>query len=46
MHFKSIECAKKPLIKGTIRAETIISGYIFEEEEGSDGKNTRMTFIS
>lgn len=47
MHFKSINHKKMPLIKGVVRADTLISGYIFEEEpNGKGGFNTKLIFIT
>lgn len=45
MHFKSIEHKDKPPVKGIIRAETIISGYVLEQIE-DDPPTTRLTVIS
>ena len=45
MHFKSIEHPDVPKYKGTIRAETIISGYILEQIQ-DDPPITKLTIIS
>jgi hypothetical protein len=45
MHFKSIDHDDKPLVKGTIRAETIISGYVIEQIQ-DDPPITQLTVIS
>eukprot|EP00345_Euplotes_harpa_P007862 CAMPEP_0168351002 /NCGR_PEP_ID=MMETSP0213-20121227/21525_1 /TAXON_ID=151035 /ORGANISM="Euplotes harpa, Strain FSP1.4" /LENGTH=380 /DNA_ID=CAMNT_0008361597 /DNA_START=1 /DNA_END=1140 /DNA_ORIENTATION=- len=45
MHFKSIEHPEKPLVKGIVRAETIISGYIIEQIQ-DDPPITQLTVIS
>jgi hypothetical protein len=47
MHFKSVENDKMPLKPKIIRGDTIISGYLFEEETDESGKViTKMTIIS
>lgn len=45
MHFKSIEHPGKPPVKGIVRAETIISGYIIEQIQ-DDPPITQLTVIS
>lgn len=45
MHFKSIEHEKKPEVKGTVRAETIISGYVIEQIQ-DDPPVTQLIVIS
>lgn len=45
MHFKSIEHEDKPPVKGIVRAETIISGYVIEQIEDNP-PTTRLTVIS
>ncbi|CDW91759.1 UNKNOWN [Stylonychia lemnae] len=47
MHFKSVKCSKCPEKPRTIRAETIISGYILEKIKNKDGSvDTAITIIS
>ena len=47
IHFKSVESDKMPPKPKIIRGETIISGYIFEEEQNKKGGvNTKLTIIS
>ena len=47
MHFKSVENDKMPPKPKVVRAETIISGYIFEEENvPGKGVVTKLTIIS
>jgi hypothetical protein len=46
MHFKSVEHEKYPVKSKIIRGETIISGYIFEEDTGNGNNNIKLTIIS
>ena len=46
MHFKSVEHLKMPPIPKNVRGDTLISGYIFEEELVNGKTNTKMTIIS
>jgi START domain len=46
MHFRSIEHEKMPLRPKFIRADTIISAYLFEEEVGDKGIVTKLTIVS
>mmetsp|Transcript_4056 Transcript_4056/g.3392 ORF Transcript_4056/g.3392 Transcript_4056/m.3392 type:complete len:170 (+) Transcript_4056:1240-1749(+) len=45
MHFKSIEHPEVPVYKGTIRADTIISGYVIEQIQDNP-PITKLTIIS
>mmetsp|Transcript_27956 Transcript_27956/g.32051 ORF Transcript_27956/g.32051 Transcript_27956/m.32051 type:complete len:108 (+) Transcript_27956:146-469(+) len=45
MHFKSIQHEEKPEVRGTVRAETIISGYIIEQIQ-DDPPVTQLIVIS
>lgn len=45
MHFKSIDHPQKPPVKKIIRAETIMSGYIFEQIQ-DDPPITKLIIIS
>ena len=47
MHFKSVEHVACPLKKDVIRAETLISGYIFEKVQNDKGSfDTNLIMIS
>lgn len=47
MHFKSVTHPKCPEKSRIVRADTIISGYIFEKMENEDGSyGTNMIIIS
>lgn len=47
MHFKSVEHPKQPPKTNVVRAETVISGYIFKEEKDEKGEViTKLTIIS
>ena len=47
MHFKSVVNPKYPVKPKIIRADTVISGYIFEQIDNSDGTiDTSLTIIS
>ena len=48
LHFKSVLHPKCPEIKGIVRSETIISGYIMEPIYDSNGKilATNITIVT
>jgi hypothetical protein len=46
MHFKSVthpNCPEKPK---TVRAETLLSGYLIENDKSVTGKRTKLSIIS
>ncbi len=47
MHFKSVTHEKMPEKSRVVRGETIISGYLFEEEKMANGNPmTKLSIIS
>jgi hypothetical protein len=48
MHFKSVKHSQCPEISSAIRAETLISGYVIEENGmDKEGKlSTKLTIVS
>ena len=45
LHYKSVEHETKPEVKGIVRAETILSGYVIEQIE-DDPPVTQLIIIS
>jgi len=46
MHFKSVthpSCPEKPK---TVRAETLLSGYVIENDKSENGIRTKLSIIS